>query len=228
MHNRLYSYLVNEKILYSKQFGFQKGHSTDYAIAQLADKFINHLKRQLDTSSFFLIYQRPLTLLVMQYCWNSLKIMELREQILPISEVIWQTGNTIQITNDKKSDLRNTTSGVQQGLHSWTSAFSSLCQWSSIFFQDIKSYYACRRHNLFYEHKNILKRFATVNEELMNINDWFMENKLSLNVGKTKYSLFHKLSRVDDLPLNKLTKVNLNNQEIKEHPLQNFLRFLWI
>ena len=55
-----------------------------------------------------------------------------------------------------------------------------------------------------------------------------MENKLSLNVGKTKYSLFHKLSRVDDLPLNKLTKVNLNNQEIKEHPLQNFLRFLWI
>ena len=68
MHNRLYSYLVNEKILYSKQFGFQKGHSADYAIAQLADKFINHLKRQLNTSSFFLIYQRPLTLLVMQYC----------------------------------------------------------------------------------------------------------------------------------------------------------------
>ena len=190
MHNRLYSYLVNEKILYSKQFGFQKGHSTDYAIAQLADKFINHLKRQLDTSSFFLIYQRPLTLLVMQYCWNSLKIMELREQILPISEVIWQTGNTIQITNDNKSDLRNTTSGVQQGLHSWTSAFSSLCQWSSIFFQDIKSYYACRRHNLFYEHKNIIKRFATVNEELMNINDlWQISSLWMLGKRNIHYSI---------------------------------------
>ena len=54
---------------------------------------------------------------------------------------------------------------------------------------------------LFYEHKNIIKLFATVNEELMNINDWFMANKLSLNVGKTKYSLFHKPSRVDDLLL---------------------------
>ena len=32
--------------------------------------------------------------------------------------------------------------------------------------------------NLFYEHKNI-KLFATVNEELININDWFMANKLS-------------------------------------------------
>ena len=49
-----------------------------------------------------------------------------------------------------------------------------------------------------------------------------MTNKLSLNVGKTKYFLFHKPSRVDDLPL-KLPKVSINNQEIKEHPLQNFL-----
>ena len=63
--------------------------------------------------------------------------------------------------------------------------------------------------NLFYEHKNI-KLFTTVNEKLMNINDWFMANKLSLNVGKTKYSLFHKPSRVDDLPL-KLPKPSVNN-----------------
>ena len=40
--------------------------------------------------------------------------------------------------------------------------------------------------NLFYEHKNVIKLFATVNEELMNINDWFMVNKLSLNVGKNE------------------------------------------
>ena len=40
--------------------------------------------------------------------------------------------------------------------------------------------------NLFYKHKNIVKLFATVNKELMNINDWFMANKVSLNVGKMK------------------------------------------
>ena len=38
MYNRLYSYLVNEKILYPKQFDFQKGQSTEHAIAQLADQ----------------------------------------------------------------------------------------------------------------------------------------------------------------------------------------------
>ena len=30
--------------------------------------------------------------------------------------------------------------------------------------------------NLFYKHKNTLKLFSTLNEGLMNINDWFMAN----------------------------------------------------
>ena len=38
--------------------------------------------------------------------------------------------------------------------------------------------------NLFYEHKNIIKLFATVNKKLMNIDDWFMANKLSLSLSE--------------------------------------------
>ena len=55
--------------------------------------------------------------------------------------------------------------------------------------------------NLFYDHKNLRTLFSLVNQELQKINEWFEANKLSLNVGKTKYSLFHKPSRKDDLPL---------------------------
>ena len=32
MCNRLYNHLTKNNILYSKQFGFQKGHSTEHAI----------------------------------------------------------------------------------------------------------------------------------------------------------------------------------------------------
>ena len=42
--------------------------------------------------------------------------------------------------------------------------------------------------------------FSLVNQDLQKINEWFEANKLSLNVEKTKYSLFHKPSRRDDLP----------------------------
>ena len=54
-----------------------------------------------------------------------------------------------------------------------------------------------------------------------------MANELSLNVGKTKYSLLHKPSKVDDLAL-KLPLLSINNQEIKHHPIRNFLGIFWM
>ena len=37
MYNQLYKYSCEEKLLNSKQSGFQKGHSTDHAIVNLVD-----------------------------------------------------------------------------------------------------------------------------------------------------------------------------------------------
>ena len=131
----------------------------------------------------------------------------------------------IQITNDSKSDLQNTTFGVQQSSILGPSLFLVYVNDISCSSKILNPIMCADAANLFHENKNIIKLFATVNEELRNINDWLMANKLSLNVGKTKYSLFHKPSNVDDLPL-KLPKLNINNQEIKkEHPIQKILEF---
>ena len=51
--------------------------------------------------------------------------------------------------------------------------------------------------NLFLTHKDISYLFETANLQLERINQWFISNKLSLNVSKTKYYFFHKLSRRD-------------------------------
>ena len=79
--------------------------------------------------------------------------------------------------------------------------------------------------NLYFEHKNVSVFFSTVNTELQNINEWFISNKLSLNVKKTKFSFFHKASRRDDLPL-VLPKLYINNQVIKRQPSIKFLGIL--
>ena len=78
--------------------------------------------------------------------------------------------------------------------------------------------------NLFFEHKDISFLFSTVNRELQNINKWFISNKLSSNVKKTKFSIFHKASRRDDLPL-VLPKLFINNEVIKR---QSSIKFLVI
>ena len=49
---------------------------------------------------------------------------------------------------------------------------------------------------LFYTNSNIKKFLSTVNEELARINQWLTSSKLSLNAEKTKYSFFHKPSKL--------------------------------
>ena len=66
---------------------------------------------------------------------------------------------------------------------------------------------------LFYSNKDINTVFLKVNEELQNINEWFISYKLSLNMKKkNKYSFFHKPSKKDDILL-VLPKLNINNRE---------------
>ena len=116
IHSRLYSYLVNEKILYSKQFGFQKGHSTELTIAQLADQihesFENHnytlgvfidLSKAFDTIGHTILLEK-----LENYGFKAANLAWFRSYLTNRKQYI-------QITNDSKSDLQNTTCGVAQG-----------------------------------------------------------------------------------------------------------------
>ena len=76
--------------------------------------------------------------------------------------------------------------------------------------------------NLFYAEENIKTLFDTVNIELEKISQWFISNKLSLNVTKTKCSFFHKPSKKDNISL-VLSKVSICNNEIKRSESIKFL-----
>ena len=79
--------------------------------------------------------------------------------------------------------------------------------------------------NLFLTHKDISYLFETENLQLEWINQWFISNKLSLNVSKTKYSFFHKPSKRDDISL-LLPNLNINNSEIQRSECLKFLGVL--
>ena len=68
--------------------------------------------------------------------------------------------------------------------------------------------------NLFLRHKDISLLFETTNLQLERINQWFISNKLSLNVSKTKYSFFQMLNKRHNILLF-LAKLNINNSEIE-------------
>ena len=49
--------------------------------------------------------------------------------------------------------------------------------------------------NLFYKHKNLKVLDSEVNNELVNIHMWLSANKLSLNIDKSNFVIFHSPQR---------------------------------
>ena len=76
--------------------------------------------------------------------------------------------------------------------------------------------------NLLFEHSNINTLFKTVNDELIKINEWFSANKLSLDVGKTKFSLFQKSVKKCSIASH-LPTLKINNHDIER---VNTIKFL--
>ena len=54
MYKRLFKYLCEEKLLYSKHFGFRKGHSTDHAIVHLVDQIYESSENDYYTLGVFI------------------------------------------------------------------------------------------------------------------------------------------------------------------------------
>src|SRR6218665_173810 len=77
--------------------------------------------------------------------------------------------------------------------------------------------------NIFASHHSYEALFQLMNEELSHVNDWFALNKLSLNLKKTNYILFH--SHRKPIPSNTLT-LHINNVEIPKVSSTKFLVIL--
>ena len=76
--------------------------------------------------------------------------------------------------------------------------------------------------NLFYSNNDIETLFPTVNMESEKFSESFKANKLSLNIKKTNYTLFHKSSTKNDLPL-KLPDLKIVNNVLKKQTSVKFL-----
>ena len=96
---------------------------------------------------------------------------------------------------------------------------SDLCQTSEF----LKPILFAGNTNLLCKSKTVRSLFLKANVELEKTSEWFPANRLSLNEGKTRFTLFHKLQDRDNLPL-QLPALNINNYKIKRSISIKFLR----
>ena len=217
IYNRFYTFFIENDILYEKQFGFQKQHSTEDAIIHLVNDILKSFVSNKCTLGVFIdtVDQNILLRKLFHYGIrdNNLKLLQ---------SYLQNRKQYISYQNTEKTECKNVICGVPQGsilgpllfLVYINDLWCSTPLLEAIMFAD----------DLFYSHNDVKELYQTMNDELSRLNDWFCANQLSLNTVKTKYVLFHKVKSRDNLPL-VLPVLCINNAKIKR---ENSLKFLGV
>ena len=223
MQNRVYNYLNDDNLLFRKEFGVRKGHSTDHALIKLIDSIYGSFNQNKYALGVFIDLSKAFDTVD-----HNILIVELNSYGIKNNSFKWfSSSNRKQFV---QAGARNTSSldiicRVPKGsifgpllLIIYVNDLSSVSKiFEPIIFADDT--------NLFFSHKSITELFHIANLELNKVFKWFNANKLSLNKDKTKYIFFYKAREKDNISL-KFRSLFINDREIKRITSIKYLEVL--
>jgi len=220
MYNRLTDYLSKHCVLYKNQFGFRPNHSTSMAVIEMTNKITAALDNKQFAVGIFIDLSKAFDTLDHQILVHKLEHYGVRGTALDWFKSYLKNRCQFVEYADTKSSYLDICCGVPQGSILGPLLFL-------IYINDIVSASKILHLILFADDTNIfladhnLKRLVdNLNQELTCVNNWFMANKLSLNIDKTNYILFtNRQKKIDSSELTVL----LNGKSVNRVVSTKFL-----
>ncbi len=205
---QLYQFFLDNKLLYNSQYGFREGHSTEYAALELVDRITLEMDSMNTPVNIFLDLSKAFDTLNYQILLKKLEYYGLHGMSLKLMESYLSNRKQYVEIDESSSDMLFLTTGVPQGSILGPLLFiiyiNDITHASKMFDFIIYADDTTLSTTIEMVMKNNADLIASdiINKELSMVNDWLKLNKLSLNIKKSKYIIFHmKMKNVQRLTL---------------------------
>ena len=196
------------------QFGFREKHSTTHALLCLTQS----IKHSIDNGNFdcgiFLDLQKAFDTVNHKILLQKLEHYGVRGNALNWFQS-YLTGRSQYVTvNGHRSDYKPITCGVPQGSVIGPLLFLIYANDLPSVSKVLKFYLFADDTSIYFDSIDLITLQKVVNRELKKVKKWLDANRLSLNISKTNYVIFHSQpKRINEFIRIKLGSKPLNRAE---------------